>query len=104
MIVQPANVVMTAHVAHWVDEQPDRMTWIIDCLARHDRGDWGDLDPDDLATNNHALRNRDGRVLSRYKLPADLVDEITTDDALWIITDDLDDPDAQTTVLWPSDY
>jgi hypothetical protein len=104
MIVQAANVVMTAHAAHWIDERPYRMTWIIDCLARHDQGDWGDLDPDDHAANNHALRHRRGRVLSRYALPADLVDEVTTDDALWIITDDLDDPDAPTTVLWPSDY
>jgi hypothetical protein len=54
MIVHAANVVMTAHVAHWIDEQPFRMSWIIDCLARHDQGDWGDLDPDDQAANNHA--------------------------------------------------
>jgi hypothetical protein len=79
-------------------------TWIIGCLARHDQGDWGDLGSDDHAANNHVLRHRDGRVLSRYPIPAELVDDASNDDALWIITDDLDDPDAPTMVLWPSDY
>jgi hypothetical protein len=78
MIVQPANVVMTAHAAHSVDEQPHRMTWIIDCLARHDQGDWGDLDPDDHAANNHALRHRDGRVLSRSRWRSSMTSPTTT--------------------------
>jgi hypothetical protein len=104
MIVHPADVVMTAHVAWWIDEQPDRLAWILNCLARHNSGDWGDLDPDDRAANNHALRHRDGRVISNYPIPAELADETVDDDAVWIITDDLDDPDAPTTVLWPSDY
>jgi hypothetical protein len=104
VIVHPANVVMTAHVAWWIDEQPDRLAWILNCLARHNSGDWGDLDPDDHAANNHALRHRDGRILSNYPIPAELIEETIDDDAVWIITDDLDDPDAPTTVLWPSDY
>jgi hypothetical protein len=33
-----------------------------------------------------------------------LIDDTIDDDAVWIITDDLDDPDGPTTVLWPSDY
>jgi hypothetical protein len=104
MIVHPANVVMTAHVAWWVDEQPDRLTWILDCLHRHNRGDWGDLDPDDQAANNHALRHQDGRILSNYPIPTNLIDETINDNAIWIITDDLDDNEAPTTVLWPSEY
>ena len=104
MIVQPANVVMTAHIAHWVDEHPTVMAWIVDCLARHDNGDWGDLDPDDQAANNYALRHYEGRVLSRYTIPTELASETADDDAIWIITDDLDDTDTTTTILWPSDY
>jgi hypothetical protein len=104
VIVHPANVVMTAHIAWWVDEQPDRMTWIVDCLTRHNSGDWGDLDPEDHTANDHALRHRDGRILSNYPIPAGLIDDTIDDDAVWIITDDLNDSDAPTTVLWPSDY
>jgi hypothetical protein len=104
VIAHPANVVMTAHVAWWIDEQPDRLAWILDCFARHNSGDWGDLAPDDHAANNHALRHHTGGIMSNYPIPTELIDETVDDDAVWIITDDLDDPDAPTTVLWPSDY
>jgi hypothetical protein len=77
VIAHPADVVMTAHVAWWVDEQPDRLAWILNCLARHNGGDWGDLDPDDHAANNHALRHRDARILSNYPVPAELAETST---------------------------
>ena len=40
MIADPAGVVLTAHVAHWADDDPGRTAWIIDCLYRHNNGDW----------------------------------------------------------------
>jgi hypothetical protein len=104
VIANPALVVLTAHVAQWADDDPMRTAWIIDCLHRHSRGDWGELDPDDNAANSYALRHGDGRVLSRYPIPAELTDPTIEDDAVWIITDDVADPDTFTTVLWPSDY
>ncbi len=104
MIADPATVVLTAHVAHWTDDHTARIAWILDCLHRHNTGDWGDLGPDDTAANTYALRHRDGRLLSRYPLPTELTDPTVDDDAIWIITDDLTDPDTFTTVLWPSDY
>ena len=66
-------------------------------------GDWGDLDAEDRAANDHALRHGQGRVLSAYRLPAELAGT-TAETQLWVITDDLDDPDTATTMLWPSDY
>jgi hypothetical protein len=104
MIVNPASVVLTAHVAHWTDDHPARTAWILNCLQRHNTGDLGDLDDDDTAANNHALRHHDGRILSRYPIHAELIDPTVTDVALWVIADDLDDVDALTTVLWPSDH
>jgi hypothetical protein len=50
------------------------------------------------------LRQQAGRVLSRYLVPSELTELEDQDDALWIITDDLAEADALTTVLWPSDY
>ena len=44
------------------------------------------------------------RILSRYPIPDELTDPTVDDDAIWIITDDLADPDTLTTVLWPSEY
>lgn len=104
MIADPASVVLTAHVAYWADDHPGRTAWIIDCLHRHNTGDWGDLDADDIAANNYALHRRDGRLLSGYPIPDELTDPSVDDEAVWIITDDLADPDSFTTVLWPSDY
>ena len=101
MIGDPAAIVLTAHIAHWVDDTPIRTVWLLECLARHNAGDWGDLDPHD--TNAHAHRARAGRVLSRYVVPDELTDHTEHDDSIWIVTDDLADPDSVSTVLWPSD-
>lgn len=94
---------MTAQLARWADEHPFRLAWIIECLDRHNTGDWGDLDPMDAALNDTSLVRRAGRVLSRYALPAPPLDP-EVDDAIWIITDDLADVQSMTTILWPSDY
>ncbi len=61
-------------------------------LARHQQGAWGDLDPDDLRANEHALRVR-ARLLSAYHLP-----DRTT---IWIITEA---DRSSTCVLVPSEY
>jgi hypothetical protein len=47
-------------------------------LARHVRGDWGDLDGHDRAANDYAVGAGDLRVLSAYTTPAG---------RLWIITE-----------------
>lgn len=104
MIADPAAVVLTAHVAHWADDSPIRTVWLLECLARHNAGDWGDLDPHDVHANSHAHRARAGRIMSRYVVPDELTDPSGHDDAIWIITDDVADPDSVTTILWPSDY
>jgi len=65
---------------------------VLHALRRHVRGDWGDLDEDDWATNDHALAHG-LRILSSY---ADL--RGTT---FWIITEA---DRSATTVLLPEDY
>ena len=103
MHARPALIVATAGVADWAAESEHRTAWLAHRLARHVSGDWGDLDVDDRRANDHAVRTRDGRLLSRYDLPTWLAAG-TDETALWIITDDLADPDTATTMLWPSDY
>lgn len=61
-------------------------------LARHERGDWGDLTPHDRAANDRALRDGD-RLLSAYRFG----DEQT----LWIITEA---DRSATTLLLPDEY
>ena len=102
MHARPALIVATAGVADWAADSEHRAGWLAHCLARHLAGDWGDLDVNDRRANDQATRTRDGRLLSRYDVPAWLAAE--ADDALWIITDDLADPDSATTLLWPAEY
>jgi len=61
-------------------------------LARHTRGDWGDMDPEDLRENERSL-GRGSRLFSGYNLP--------TGERLWIITEA---DRSATTVLLPSEY
>ena len=79
------------------------MTWLAGCLARHLTADSGDLDADDRAVNDNALRYGRGRLLSAYEVPADLA-VTTAEHRVWVITDDLEEPDTATAILWPSDY
>jgi hypothetical protein len=61
-------------------------------LARHSRGDWGELCPADKWANDRALREGD-RLLSAYKT--------STGERLWVITEA---DRSATTILLPSEY
>jgi hypothetical protein len=95
---------MTTRAVHlWAELELERQAWLAGCLRRYVAGDWGDLDAGDWMANDAAVRQRCGRVLSAYRLPVQLA-STSTDTTVWIITDDLEDPDTTTTILWPSDY
>jgi len=61
-------------------------------LARHALADWGDLDNEDIQSNDYALGHGE-RLLSAYKL--------SDTERLWIITEW---DRSVTTALLPSDY
>jgi hypothetical protein len=61
-------------------------------VRRHAHGDWGDVCPDDHASNDRALRLGD-RVLSSYRTQED--------QSFWIITEC---DRSVTTVLLPEEY
>lgn len=62
-------------------------------LDRHVSGDWGDMDAEDIAANDSALRNNDGRLFSSYNM--------AHGDKLWIITER---DRSVTTFLLPEEY
>src|SRR3954452_6008946 len=95
MTAQGIRVVTTRAVHEWAELEPERLAWLAGCLRRHVAGDWGDLDANDRATNDHARRHRQGRLLSVYELPADFA-VTTAEQQLWVITDDLEDFDTAT--------
>ncbi|OAI07036.1 hypothetical protein A1353_08415 [Methylomonas methanica] len=61
-------------------------------LYRHHRGDWGDLDQEDIATNNAALKDG-ARLFSSYQLTQQI--------KIWIITEA---DRSVTTLLLPEEY
>ncbi len=62
----------------------------------HEFGEWGEVDADDKAANDAAVKNG-SRIFSVYRLGAD---------RLWIITDACDDEGrrASTCILRPEEY
>ena len=65
---------------------------IMNLIGRHITGDWGDIDDEDVHTNNCALLHGD-RLLSSYN-----IDPVSK---LWIITEA---DRSRTTILLPSEY
>ena len=61
-------------------------------LRRHECGDWGEVQEEDWAANDRALKTGE-RILSSYKL--------RTGETIWIITEA---DRSSTTLLLPSEY
>jgi hypothetical protein len=87
------GVTVKTHAVH-ENESADTIDY---CLLRHQRGDWGDVCPDDWKRNEEALVSG-ARLLSVYL--------IGVKGKLLVITDAVGDDGlrAVTTVLYPSDY
>jgi hypothetical protein len=62
-------------------------------VARHVRGDWGDVSENDRAENEFAI-GRELRIWSVYHLPV-------TGEKIWVITEA---DRSQTTILLPEEY
>ncbi len=73
---------------------------LFDRLARHARGDWGVVCPEDAASNDAALTHG-GRILSAYPIDVAKPSKGFGDNTLWIITEG---DRSATTFLLPSEY
>lgn len=69
----------------------------LEFLSRHVRGDWGELDAEDQASNEQALQDG-SRLLSAYVTRGGV--------KLWIITEAADESGGRpaTTLLLPDEY
>lgn len=76
-------------------EEAGQQPW--EFLARHVRGDWGDVDEQDQEANDLALQDG-SRILSAYTL--------SSETRIWIITEATDDAGQRsaTTCLLPEEY
>lgn len=87
---QLGNLVMTSGVSNWIDNIETHKK-VVDCIRRHQSGDWGEVDKEDWETNNFSLQNS-LRVLSSYTI---------NNQKIWIITES---DRSVTTVLFPGEY
>lgn len=78
-------------LAHDVEQGNLPMVDVIQAVARHLHGDYGDIDPEDRRMNHDAVA-MGGRVFSAYGLRTGRV---------WVITEA---DRSVTTVLYPSEY
>lgn len=67
-------------------------------LARHERGDWGLVHPDDAAANEHAI-SHGLRIVSSYVVGS--VDPGCDAEVIWIVTEA---DRSATTLLLPGEY
>lgn len=73
---------------------------ILECLARHAKGDWGNVCAEDAELNNRAT-HRGTRILSAYSIDPAKPCEGYGDNCIWIITEA---DRSSTCVLLPSNY
>lgn len=88
------QVVVTRAVHALIEENETFKKFVNDSLNRHISGDWGDLDDEDKASNEMAIKHGD-RIFSTYKTV------LCHEKKIWIITEA---DRSATTVLFPSDY
>lgn len=74
--------------------------YLMACLARHVRGDWGNCCAEDKRTNNKAVKIGE-RVLSAYPIDPALPCQGFGNNTLWIITER---DRSATTFLLPQEY
>jgi len=67
--------------------------FVANSFKRHCNGDWGDLDEEDKAMNESALKNGDDRLFSKYNYNGDV--------SIYIITEW---DRSATTILFPEEY
>jgi hypothetical protein len=91
--VELGRTVMTRSVSMDMREDDDFERLVKKSLARHRRGDWGELDRSDAKMNDAALKSGEDRLFSVY--------EGGPEGKFWIITEW---DRSVTTILYPSDY
>jgi hypothetical protein len=92
------RIVVSNGLFYHIKDSPRLEAFMMECLKRHTRQDWGDLDAEDRNHNQWSLNNGE-RILSSYNIPATCPE--TRDGKLWIITER---DRSYTTLLFPSDY
>lgn len=97
------TVVMTSGVSELSKSDSLFFEGMCESLIKHKRGEWGELDPEDMMANDAALiEGNEGRILSAYHLPVTpSTDNESGVEKIWIITEW---DRSVTTILFPDEY
>lgn len=88
---------MTSGILAEIASDPFLPGFIRRCLDRHSSGDFGLLDPEDVAVNKSAIEDKFGKVVSCYRQD--------NCERIWVITDYIESGlSNRTTVLFPHEY
>jgi len=93
---ETGSKVLTRGVFEWAEESVSRMLFVAASIASHTVGDWGELCPEDIQSNEEALLDGN-RLMSAYMYRPGTPEERK----LWIITEW---DRSVTTVLFPEEY
>ena len=96
-VFNTGQIVATRGVYDLACQNPDFAQFIQKSLNRHVKGDWGDVDDDDMQTNDDALK-AGTRLLSAYNDDRFPNNGVAT---IWIITEA---DRSATTILFPDEY
>ena len=96
-VFQTGQIVASRGVYDLACQNTDFAQFIQKCLNRHVKGDWGEVDEEDKATNNCALKEGT-RLLSAYNDDRFPKQGVAT---IWIITEA---DRSSTTILFPDEY
>ena len=86
------NLYVTRGVAAKTEEDRAFFMEILDCFARYQKSDWGDLGEEDKYLNDEAVRTSEDRILAAYK---------TSEEKIYIITEW---DRSATTILFANEY
>lgn len=90
-ILTLGQVVATRGIVDYIADDQALEMEMSNLVMRHESGDWGDLDEEDIKANNFALQHGE-RILSSYMLKGKKV---------WVITEW---DRSVTTILFPHEY
>lgn len=74
--LQKIDLFQTRTIAEACQRKPEIHAYIMQCLARFFRGDYGAIGPEDTAYNNADLEAGEGHVLARYKARPGMEEDI----------------------------
>lgn len=69
-------LLQTRSISKTYGGDPDTFGYIVECLGRFYKGDYGEVPEEDVEANNCDLRTGEGHILARYEAKYGLSDDI----------------------------